>query len=398
MSRVRRLAPWLGLAVALHVPLAPLVDWSPAAAFFRGTPSAAAPAPIAEIPVDVVDDAQASAAAAPATAEPPSSTANALPLPSDAADGGDVAPALAPTKKRRRAKQQKQGAPLVAATVRVAAPSSSKLAPAPESIADPGSALGDLKLAPSARSVRLLLHVDRLRYHASAAQVAGLLRRVAQWRGLFQDGGLEPTRDIDRLLLVTAKPRDSLSFFSVFDYSVQRFQVRQAVAEDRSYAYAFPAAHTLVIAPRSAQASAESIPRSFRLPGPSAGEALVLHVDQPARTLEGLPLGLPTSLRWARVAVTLTSEGGARVALLARDASADAAAHSAERLTSALGISFVANAERLRATLELTPEALQSLLQSAASSFGSSAPLAGAEPSLPREPEQAGAQEQASQQ
>lgn len=398
VSRVRRLAPWLGLAVVLHVPLAPLVDWSPVAAFFRGTPRATVPAPVTEIPVDLVDDVLASVADAPATPEQPATSKASAPV-ADAADDGDAQPAPAPVvgKKRPRAKQRKQAAPAVAATARSSAASSAKRASAPESIADPSAALGDLKLASSDGSVRLLLHVDRLRDNALAAQVGGLLRGVLQWRGLFQDGALEPTRDIDRLLLVAATPRDSRSFFSVFDYSVQRFQVRQAVAGEHRQAYAFPAAHTLVIGPRSAQASAESLPRSFRLPGPSAGELLVLHVDQPARALEGLPLALPTSLRWARAEVTLTSDGGARVALLARDASAATAAQSAELLTSALGTSVVADAERLRATLELTPEAVQSLLQSGAAAFGLGA-ASGAEPSLPREPEQAGTQEQASQQ
>jgi hypothetical protein len=398
VARFRRLAPWLGLAVVLHVPLAPLVDWSPVVAFFRGAPTATVPAPVAETPVDLVDDVLASAAAAVTPEEPATSQASASVA--NLGDDGDAQPALAaaPPKKRRRARQRKQVAPPAATTTRSPAASGAKRAPPPESIADPSAALADLKLASSDSSIRLLLHVDRLRQHALAARVGGLLRGVQQWRGLFQEGALEPTRDIDRLLLVGASPRDSRGFFSIFDYSVQRFQVRQAVAAERSQAYAFPAAHTVVIGPCSAQASAESLPRSFRLPGPSAGELLVLHVDQPARALDGLPLRLPTSLRWARLEVTLTSEGGARIALLARDASAAAAVHSAELLRVALGTSVVANAERLRATLELTPEALQALLQSGAAAFGSTAALAGAEPSPPREPQQAGAQEQASEQ
>jgi hypothetical protein len=373
---VQRVAPWLGLAVLLHVPLAPLVDLSPLARFFPRQPESVVPAPSAEIPVELVDDAAEPATPTVGANEPTSSGSPPSPLADEAEAIGAPAPPLA--KKRRRANHRRPATSAVV-VAQIPVSRSSERSASIETIADPIAALGDLKLPSTQSSLRLLLHVERVRGHMLAAHVGSLLRDVEQWRRLFEEGALDPTRDVERLLLVSSSVRDSRSFVSIFDYNVPRFRVRQAVVSDGSHAATFPSPSTLVISPPGARPSLDSLPRAFRLPAPSADELLLLHVEEPARTLSGLPSTFPSSLRWARLQATLTPDGGARVALLGRDASPAAAAHSAQILTATLGTNVVAEGDRLRATLELTPEALPAMLLSVLAALGSSPSLRGAD-------------------
>jgi hypothetical protein len=382
--------------VLLHVPLAPLVDRSHVAQLFRRQPGAVVLAQNAEVPVELVGDATEPAPATVGASEPVSgSPPPPLAGEADAEADAVLAPAPPPVKKRRRAKQRRPPA-AAAVSAQNAVSKSSERSASSETIADPTAALGDLKPSSTQSSLRVLLHVDRLRGHALAAQVGSLLRDVEPWHGLFQEGGLDPTRDVDRLLLVAAGAGDSRSFVTIFDYNVPRFRVRQAVISDRDRAATFPSPSTLVISPLGAGFSLDDLPRAFRLPAPSADELLLLHVEKPSQTLSGLPLAFPSSLRWARLQATLTPAGGAWVALLARDASPAAAAHSAEALTTTFVANVVAEGDRLRATLELTPEALPALLQSVLAAIGPSPSLRDADGGSLGDAQQADAQKSSS--
>lgn len=209
-------------------------------------------------------------------------------------------------------------------------------------------------------NVRLLIYSDRIRHNPLGPRIGQLLGAAYQWRDFFGTAGLDPIRDLDRILIVGPQLRDSSNVVAVLRYNVSRARMREAlgalVARDTSRGawldagvpvarasadraervFVMPAPHIVVVAPLSAAKSAESLRAPLHFPSPHGNEALVAYVRTPWRAFIGIRFNVPKSIRWVRLGITPTANGGAVASLLAEDASEQAARDDAEMLTRAI--------------------------------------------------------------
>jgi hypothetical protein len=349
----QRVAPWFAVALLCHAPLgwgALERGWSALEAAARDVGGAR----FDVVPIEV--EPAAPAVELPAVAEQGSA----------AATDGDGAAA---TRKHRRRARRQASAPVPAALAVPAPPPPVAPAVAPpqrEALADPLACLVGTEALQRPQGMRLLLHVDHLRAAPFAAELGAVLSKLAPYGSLFSAGTLDLVRDFDRLLLMGDQLDRPDGFRTIFDYNTPRYQIRQAITDPE--AFTLPVPRTLVQSPRGQGLDLSSLKKGFYLPRPVAGELATLHIARPARALRALGWSLPESLRWLRVELTANRDGSARVALLARDTSAWAAAQSARALTTLLdaqlrGGQVSAERDLLHAELELDEAQLAALLK-----------------------------------
>ena len=130
--------------------------------------------------------------------------------------------------------------------------------------------------------------------------------------------------------------------------------------------------------------------RDTRLPGPRGPEVLMAYVVTPWRAFMGVPFRVPQSIKWVRMDVTPSADGGAVATLVAEDESDDTARDNAAQLQKqtdavtqiklgALGalfgraehrvierVTFVARGNRIHGTVVATPRQLGALLEAIA--------------------------------
>jgi len=130
--------------------------------------------------------------------------------------------------------------------------------------------------------------MTRVRAHPLAPQLRALL---VQWQNLFAEPGLDPVRDVDRLLVIGPELRASGRGLAVVQHHLDEGQLRTALdralargtpAEQRFYVQLSP--ELLLVAP-----DRESLqPRNgFALEAPPEGTLGTLYVDAPSRALSG---------------------------------------------------------------------------------------------------------------
>jgi hypothetical protein len=216
------------------------------------------------------------------------------------------------------------------------------------------------RLTDANANVRLLIFSDRIRHNPLGARVGELLRAAYQWRDFFGTAGLDPIRDLDRILIVGPQLRDSSNVVAVLRYNVSRARMHAALealvqrdtrhgawldagapaarasADRAERVFVMPAPHIVVVAPLSAAQSAMSLHGPLHFPPPHGNEALVAFVRTPWRAFIGIPFNVPKSIRWVRLGIAPTPAGGAVASLVAEDASAKAARADAESLTDAI--------------------------------------------------------------
>lgn len=209
-------------------------------------------------------------------------------------------------------------------------------------------------------NVRLLIFSDRIRRHPVGVRIGELLKAAYQWRDFFGTARLNPIRDLDRILIVGPQLRDSSNVVAVLRYNISRQRMRRAlqalvardtrrgawldagvpavraVADRSERVFVMPAPHIVVVAPLSAAKSALSLHAPLHFPSPHGNEALVAYVRTPWRAFIGIPFHVPKTIRWVRLGITPTSDGGAVASLVAEDASEQAARDDAELLTRAI--------------------------------------------------------------
>jgi hypothetical protein len=278
---------------------------------------------------------------------------------------------------------------------------------------DPVTAAGNVgRITSRDPSVQVLIAGDRLRKHELGPLFSELVTSIPEWASFFHGTPIDPIRDLDHLLL--AGPRfvgDSSKLVAVMDYNrnLTEAQVRQAI----DGVVKATGGYWLDDAPLpAALATAAGLPRLFALL-PGQRLVFVLPVDakadlgklkatrgfnrsspvgiavsllNPARPLTGV-FELPPAIRWLRLALTPTADGGADVAVELGDRSAaEAKTHAVEigaaferaRKVSLLGLAsmtlldpipFAADGEIIRGRGHATNRQLRSILGFAASKF-----------------------------
>lgn len=417
-----RLARFAVLALVLHVPLTPVAALLGLLQLIGGQREAPLLPPVTEIPLDILEDDPVPAKPpSPAEASPPETAVE-----SEVHVPKQPAPVLVkpqPPKLRPDAKRDERDRaarePDAGTAPDAEAPAEHKPG---EGIASPVAGIADKRVVDPNANVQLLVHNDRVRRHPLGVRIGPLLRGVYQWRDFFGPTSIDPVRDIDRMLIVGPQLRDSRDVVAILQFNVAPEQVRAAVdllvardpqgawldagvpvaqarADRGERAFVFPSPQVLVVTPPSAQASAERLPKKFRLPGPKGDEIALAKLATPWRAFLGLPFVIPKSIRSAEVRLSPGEAGGIVVDVLAQDETEPLAAADARTLTAALtaatsldlGVlgamlfgssqkkfiergSFEPDGTQIRGEIVLTRAQLETLLDLAAGFLGGGAP------------------------
>lgn len=209
-------------------------------------------------------------------------------------------------------------------------------------------------------NVRLVIYTDRIRGHPISERLGAILSRTDQWKDFFGPTGLDPVRDIDRILIAGPQLKDSRHVVAVLRYNVGAAKVRKAIEAlverskpkgewlkdapvpaarshtaraDRLLVMAAP--NIVVIAPPEAKNALE-LPRDLKFSAPKGREAMITYVRTPWRVFIGMRYSVPKSIKWVRLKIVAEPDGGVSADLLAEDESAEAAKASADYLTQSI--------------------------------------------------------------
>ncbi len=202
--------------------------------------------------------------------------------------------------------------------------------------------------------MRLLIFTDRIRKHPLGSRIGKLLASAAQWQDFFGPTGLDPIMDVDRILLAGPQFKDSSEVVAVLKVNVPGDRLKTAVetlvardpagmwldagvpaaraaADNAERLIVMPASDIVIIAPPRVQKQALALGPNVSFPAPQGGEALSTYVITPSRALAGI-FEIPKTIKWVRMKLTATSDGGAVATLIAEDASPELAAEDAKAL------------------------------------------------------------------
>jgi hypothetical protein len=250
----------------------------------------------------------------------------------------------APPEKKREPKAPPDGG----------APDAGPQAPAP--LKDPLSAAGGAgKVAAKDPNVQILLSGRVLRRYPIGAWASEMLVMIPEWRAFFAETGIDPIRDLDHLLISSPRLKgDTSNLVAVLGMNVSSDAMWNAVDGllHRTNGVWIEDAPV-----RAARAKVLGAPRLFALvpdrkllfvmPADKEGELVRLKQSKgfrnsaegamvslltPSRPFKDF-LPLPESLKWMRLALTPTADGGADLALDAGDRSSEEAQKHAEELT-----------------------------------------------------------------
>ncbi len=228
------------------------------------------------------------------------------------------------------------------------------------SVGDPVAMAGSAgKVTDANANVRLLIFNDRIRSHPLGKRIGTLLGAAEQWKDFFGPGGLDPVNDVDRVLIAGPQLKDSSSVVAVLKVSADPTRVKAAVdalvnrdpaggwldagvsaarakADRAERVFVLPRPGIVVVTPPSAADHALKVGKSLRFPRPKGKEALTTYVITPWRAFRGIPFQVPKSIKWVRMKIVPTDNGGAYAELVAEDESEAAAKQNAQLLTTRL--------------------------------------------------------------
>lgn len=367
-----RFAKLLAVSLLLHVPFTPwaalvglLSLWSPP------VDDVAAP-PITAIPVDIFEDqptpaepAQPEIApdnAGPSEPAPPKPKAKPKPKPeaakvldasvpdaeeSDAAASDAGSDAAVPVADAGRLENADAGA------IADAGPSDAGARPIREPVL-----VGSVKqIADTSANVRLSIYADRIRQSPLAPRIGPLLRSLYQWRDFFGPTGIDPIRDIDQIMFYGPQLKDTSNLVAILKHHVSPANMHTAVdllvradrvggmwldaplpaasvhLDGAEHRFILANAQTVIMTTPDSYRAALAAGKLARLPSHTGPEAMIAYVVTPWRVFIGLPIQVPHSIKWARVRVTATADGGASAEVEAEDEGPTQASTDADYLT-----------------------------------------------------------------
>ena len=410
----KRLIAWIIVSLLLHSPLTPLAALFGLAAFWRpGKDTPEEPAELlTAIPVDLLSDQGPEPAggpeAKPSEPEQPS-----------AEPSKDLA--VEEPKPKKVEPKPERSHPVTDAGADGEAPLAVADAGADGPVAGKGSSIGDPvalsgtagRIADSNANVRLIVYTDRIRHQTLGARVGALLGQAYQWRDFFGPAGLDPIKDVDRILIAGPQLRDSSQVVAVLKYNVSEGRMRQAIdaivrrdpanggwldagvpaasarADRAERVFVMPTPGIVAVVPRRAAKNLQSL-RGATIPAPKGPEIMTGFMVTPWRAFRGLPVRIPESISWARMQVLPGADGNATVELEAQDESAESARENAEQLQRALDaltqinlgilgsllgkkehrmverVTFTSSGTKIQGKIVITPSQLSTLIEGAA--------------------------------
>lgn len=342
----------LVIAALLHFPLVPsrFLDWVRLALFHQvGDYDDKDAQAVVPIDLDLLAKDPVAEPPAPAPAPPPAPPA---PGPSDAiVDAGPPPPKPKP-KPAPPKELPDAGAPEPSAS----ADAGPLDGGAPPPLKDPMAAAGGAgKIAAKDPNVQLLLSGKAMRKHALGQFFSRVLLAIPEWRQFFQGTPIDPINDLDHILITAPRLKgDSAKMVAIMGFGVGAEPIREAIdqvvhrtngvwLEDAPVKAArakvagaprlfalLPQKKLLVILPGDAEAELEKLKQAK--PFRNSSEGLVVSLLTPSRPFRDF-ITLPDSIKWMRIALSPTADGGADVAIDAGDASWQDAERHAEQLT-----------------------------------------------------------------
>lgn len=206
---------------------------------------------------------------------------------------------------------------------------------------DPVALAGEAgQIADSNANVRLFLFNDVVRDHPLGDRVGQLLRRTPQWRDFFGPSGIDPVRDIDRVLIAGPQLRNSSQVVAVVQHALGKERIEAAfnvlvsrkgdwIDRDKLVAraradradriFAAPNERVVVVAPPNMEGQVRALGEKTGFP-PSAGDvAVTAYVVTPANVAKGTGIQIPKTIKWARFDLRPLADGGAVLKILAED-------------------------------------------------------------------------------
>jgi hypothetical protein len=212
-------------------------------------------------------------------------------------------------------------------------------------------------VADSNANVRITLYTERIRQNPLGARLGPLLGSLYQWRDFFGPAGVDPIRDIDQIYIVGPQLRDSSNVVAILRHHLPQAKMRAAIdrivvadklggqwldagvpvasahADGSERRFVLANAETVVVTPPSAYAATVAAGKLLHLMPSKGPEAALIYLATPWRAFLGLPIKVPESIRWARIRITPTTDGGATAEIEAEDEDPEKAAQDATYLT-----------------------------------------------------------------
>jgi hypothetical protein len=350
----RRLG-WLVIAsTVVHAPFTPLVALLGLFSWLTAKPPAPVEGPpITAIPVDLIEGGEEPGTPAPPPPPAPEAAAPAEPAPK---------PKPKPKREPADAGAPDSGAPDAeapdAGPEADAGAGDAGVAQADGGTPNPLASLSGAakKVVDADANVRLVIYPEKMRTHPLGARVGRMLRSIYQWRDFFGPSGLDPVRDVDRILVVGPELRDSSKVVAILKLNAPGDRVHDAIdaivradtehgewldagvpaatayADRAPRIFVMPSPNTVVVVPPSAKDAALKLPKNLSIRKAEGPEVLWGYAVTPWRPARMLRLDIPHSIQWAKVWVTPTGSGGATIDVEAEDENADAAERDAAQI------------------------------------------------------------------
>ena len=257
-------------------------------------------------------------------------------------------------------------------------------------------------------NVSILIAGDRIRKHELGTWFGRILVTIPQWQGFFKDTPIDPIRDLDHVIIAGPQLRDSRKVVAIMDFNVSEKKIHdsidvivkrsnppgkwlegtpvpaaQAKADNGDRIFALPPGkHMLVVIPADAKAELAKV-RGIKPFNKSSAAGIVISLVTPHRAFKGLPIAIPDTLKWMRISVIPTEDGGANVMLEALDGNAALAKEHAEKLGAVIEslrqidipfvgkfeiigpAPFTSDGELIRATSHVTKQQLRLIMSKA---------------------------------
>ena len=228
----------------------------------------------------------------------------------------------------------------------------------PPPVRDPIAAAGGAgKISAKDPNVQVLIAGNVIRKHQLGGAFARILVLIPEWHQFFADSPIDPIRDLNHLLITAPRFRgDTSEVVAVMDFNVTEAKIKSAVdlivqsaggdwledtpvptarakvaAGDRLFALV-PGKRLLVVLPYESKEQLGGLKKSKGFSNSKVG--IAISMINPARPFKGL-FALPETLKWLRLAVTPTPDGGADVSLELGDVSKKDAQKHAPEITKA---------------------------------------------------------------
>lgn len=205
-------------------------------------------------------------------------------------------------------------------------------------------------------NVSLLLGMDAIRSHPAGSTLGPMFANLPIWNQFFTGSGVDPVKDLDRILVAGPQFRESSKVVAVVKLKMKEAAIHDvlegirtratppgewesntvmtAVVDKTKRVFVMQGSGVLMVVPDSLGDTARQM-KGAAFPG-KKGEAIVVFLKFPGKALRGAPFTIPASLRWVRLATTLAADGSATTEIDALDTSPDQAERSADVLTAGL--------------------------------------------------------------